>query len=131
MDDVLSGDHSIKAAKTKQFEVIKLLKVGGFPIRKWSSNESSIIDRFPSHLLAIDPVLFTDKLTSLPVLGVSWCPQTDNFCFDIKSSEIKGLITKRTILSTLASIFDPIGWLAPVIITAKILLQSLWFLKVS
>ena len=33
VDDVLSGDHSINEAKAKQLEVIKLLKVGGFPIR--------------------------------------------------------------------------------------------------
>ena len=43
MDDVLSGAHSLEEAKCKQLEIMKLLKVGGFPIRKWSSNEIHIV----------------------------------------------------------------------------------------
>ena len=34
MDEVLSGTHFLEEAKCKQLEIIKLLKVGGFPIRK-------------------------------------------------------------------------------------------------
>ena len=71
MDDVLSGAHSLVEAKTKQVEVIELLKVGGFPIRKWPSNEEKIIDWLRSHLLAVDLLFFTEKLTPLAVLGVS------------------------------------------------------------
>ena len=39
--------------------------------------------------------------------------------------------TKRSVLSRIARIFDPVGWLASIIITAKIITQSLWILKVS
>lgn len=35
-------------------------------------------------------------------------------------------ITKRTMLSQTAQLFDPLGWLAPVIVRAKILFQSTW-----
>ncbi|KMQ83668.1 hypothetical protein RF55_19391, partial [Lasius niger] len=35
------------------------------------------------------------------------------------------------ILSEVASIFDPLGWLAPVVIYAKIFLQELWSLKLG
>ena len=35
-------------------------------------------------------------------------------------------ITERTILSDLQKLFDPLGWIAPVIVTAKILVQRLW-----
>ncbi|XP_050339915.1 uncharacterized protein LOC126766119 [Bactrocera neohumeralis] len=40
---------------------------------------------------------------------------------------INGTLTKRTILSIASSLFDP----APVIVTAKILLQELWLLKIE
>lgn len=40
-------------------------------------------------------------------------------------------ITKRTILSVITQIFDPLGLIGPVIIKAKILLQSLWQLKID
>jgi hypothetical protein len=32
-------------------------------------------------------------------------------------------------LSFVAKLYDPLGWAAPVVITAKILLQELWLLK--
>ncbi|CAH2226403.1 jg22167, partial [Pararge aegeria aegeria] len=35
-------------------------------------------------------------------------------------------ITKRSILSDVARLFDPFGWLAPVIVMAKVLIQKLW-----
>lgn len=35
-------------------------------------------------------------------------------------------ITKRSILSDVARLFDPFGWLSPVVITAKVLIQKLW-----
>ncbi|XP_075162962.1 uncharacterized protein LOC142235587 [Haematobia irritans] len=35
-------------------------------------------------------------------------------------------MTKRKILSMIAKLFDPAGWLAPIIIVAKILMQQLW-----
>ncbi|CAB0029183.1 unnamed protein product [Trichogramma brassicae] len=41
------------------------------------------------------------------------------------------IVTKRGILSDVAKLFDPLGWLAPDIVTAKILLQDLWIEKVD
>ena len=40
-------------------------------------------------------------------------------------------VTKRNILKTVASIFDPVRFLAPFLVTGKIFLQELWRLKVD
>jgi len=37
--------------------------------------------------------------------------------------------TRRSILSFVSKLYDPLGWAAPVIIAAKILLLELWLLK--
>jgi hypothetical protein len=37
--------------------------------------------------------------------------------------------TRCSILSFVAKLYDPLGWAAPIVITAKILLQELWLLK--
>lgn len=39
--------------------------------------------------------------------------------------------TKRTILSTLAQIFDPLGLIGPTLIKAKIIVQELWKLQLD
>lgn len=46
-----------------------------------------------------------------------------------KFEESSQILTKKHISSRVAQIFDPMGWLAPAVITAKIFLQSLWLLK--
>ena len=40
--------------------------------------------------------------------------------------QLKVTITKRDFLSMIAAIFDPLGYLCPVIIKAKIFMQQLW-----
>lgn len=87
------------------------------------------------HELFMEPLLLeTLKATSiedkngLSILGLFWEPEGD--CFRIKinlrSFSDKELVTKRTILSQIARIFDPLGFVAPVTITAKLLMQDVW-----
>ncbi|KAL7871628.1 hypothetical protein SRHO_G00066110 [Serrasalmus rhombeus] len=62
----------------------------------------------------------------LPVeraLGVRWCVQSDAFKFYISIPDRP--LTRRGILSTVSSFYDPLGFLAPVIFTAKKILQGL------
>uniref|UniRef100_A0A915EGZ8 Reverse transcriptase/retrotransposon-derived protein RNase H-like domain-containing protein n=1 Tax=Ditylenchus dipsaci TaxID=166011 RepID=A0A915EGZ8_9BILA len=40
-------------------------------------------------------------------------------------------LTKRQVLHIIASIYDPMGWLAPMLVPAKAFLQQLWAEKVS
>jgi len=40
-------------------------------------------------------------------------------------------VTKRTVLSLTAKLFDPLGWLSPTTVLAKIFIQSTWLLGVD
>ena len=121
----------MKEAKKKQEEIINLLKVGSFPIRKWSSNEAELVKWLPSEMLAVAPLVLFDNSTSLAILGISWRPHNDKFRFEIDVQPLSSVVTKRSILSSIARIFDPMGWLSFIVISVKILLQSLWLLKVG
>jgi len=69
---------------------------------------------------------------TVETLGIYWQPDKDMFLFrinEIESNERK--LTKRIILSQIAKIFDLFGWLAPVIITAKIMMQFLWKMNIG
>lgn len=60
-----------------------------------------------------------NKNESFKTLGPQWNQRTDTFSFSMHPSEFEA-ITKRTALSYLAKIFDPLGWLTLVTITAKL-----------
>lgn len=60
------------------------------------------------------------------MLGLSWNRKNDNFEYVVNLPEPKDLITKRQVLSEVARLYDPISWIAPVIVNAKILIQKLW-----
>ena len=63
-------------------------------------------------------------------LGVKQYVIKDVFSFDIVKVKEED-VTKRKILKTLASIFDPVGFVAPFLVTEKMFLQELWRLKVD
>ena len=70
---------------------------------------------------------------SINILGLRWNPTTDKIMLATKSPPLTSdiLITKREILYHLSKIFDPLGFIAPVVIRGKILIQKLWQSKVT
>jgi len=59
--------------------------------------------------------------------GILWTSEQDTLSLRIGSdwADIKEP-TKRVVLASIARIFDPAGWPAPVMVAAKILLQDIW-----
>ena len=57
------------------------------------------------------------------VLGMCWHVEFDHFQFSVKLPE--RALTRRGVLSSLSSLFDPLGFLSPIILLPKLLLQSL------
>ena len=57
------------------------------------------------------------------VLGVEWCIQSDTFKFKIVVKDRP--LTRRGILSTVSSIYDPLGIVSPVVLSAKKILRDL------
>lgn len=67
--------------------------------------------------------LSKDILPIERALGVLWCIESDSFRFRIKVQDKP--VTRRGILSTVSSIYDPLGFLSPFTLPAKTLLQQL------
>ncbi|XP_059048262.1 uncharacterized protein LOC131843606 [Achroia grisella] len=129
MDDITSGAVSIEAAKQLKEELVTLLQLGKFELRKWSSNCLEILSDIPSEYCQSSK-LFTEPNSehTLKILGIKWDPLCDQFSYSF-SNEFKVEYTKRSILSIIARIFDPLGWICPVVFSAKLLLQEMWRLK--
>lgn len=70
---------------------------------------------------------------TVAVLGLNWCPSEDVLSLRPELLNLKDLpkVTKRAILSITHSLFDPIGFSAPVALFPKLLLQETWSMKLG
>ncbi|XP_029159115.1 uncharacterized protein LOC114931307 [Nylanderia fulva] len=130
VDNVLFGADDIPLLKQTRDQVCTLLGRGRFELRKWSSNSAALLNdiEVDNHGLACDRTLRIDE--HLRILGISWSPSSDMFQFTV--THIPSVSkTKRSILSYVAKLFDPMGWCTPVTIAAKIFMQQLWQLKLD
>ncbi|XP_075163105.1 uncharacterized protein LOC142235730 [Haematobia irritans] len=131
VDDSLVGSHTVKDAVEARDQLIGILKSGGFQLRKWTSNNIDILKDLPlDHLLNKDFLDFGEKSTT-KMLGVRWNAVEDSFYFVTEKLPQKESFTKREVLSAIARLFDPLGWLSPVLVKAKILLQLMWLDKID
>ncbi|XP_011883910.1 PREDICTED: uncharacterized protein LOC105571052 [Vollenhovia emeryi] len=126
VDDICGGAETEEDLQEVAQQVQGLCFAGGFQLAKWHSNSSTLVASVaPKDLSREQP---DESLTR--ILGLSWLPTADTFSFFINLQE-DSPITKRTILSEMARLFDPLGFLSPVLIRAKILLQGLWIEKLG
>ncbi|KAL6417917.1 hypothetical protein ACFW04_011576 [Cataglyphis niger] len=125
VDDILTGAPTIEEAMDLQCQLIGLCTAGGFPLRKWSANDPRLLARIaPEHRTQRDLLSWTPQ-ESHATLGLHWHPNGDCFSFSTRFLTVAAY-TKRSVLSLTARLFDPLGWLAPTVIRAKVMFQSTW-----
>ena len=99
---------------------------GGFRLTKFISNHRSVLESIPEDERSKEVKLLDlnyDDLSIERALGVQWCVESDTFGFRIIVKDKP--LTRRGILSSVYSIYDPLGFAAPFTLTAKKLLQDL------
>jgi hypothetical protein len=93
--------------------------------RKWVCNSPKVLEVIPEKDRASKITINDGENPTTKTLGLAWNSQKDEF--KIPTSEMPRLqITKRNVLKKIATIFDPLGFISPFIVIAKILLQELW-----
>lgn len=128
VDDLLTGANTIQELIMIRDEVNAILSKAGFVLRKWASNEKVILENVSASSSNI--LMNIDEGTNVLTLGLQWNSQKDTFQFNATTTK-QFKTTKRSILSTIARIFDPLGIIAPITVTAKIYMQKLWQLKMN
>ena len=111
MDDLLVSLQSREEAADVKAELISLLAKGGFKLTKWATN----FDEDEVH----------DK--ALTILGLEWNNKTDTLkvCRGLQFKPEK-YWTQRKVLSIVSRVFDPLGFLAPIVIRGRIILKGIW-----
>ncbi|XP_006824657.1 uncharacterized protein LOC102809473 [Saccoglossus kowalevskii] len=125
-------DDGIKSVTTAQ-QAIQLFKEStslcgkeGFKLNNLLSTNKEVLTAIPPEYRAKDIQSFNflnEELSISRTLGVTWCVENDmlRFCIELKDNPL----TRRGIISTVASIFDPLGFISPCLLEAKKILQSL------
>lgn len=126
VDDCLRSVATEDDAVTLVNDLRALCSRGGFTLTKWMSNSRKVLLSIPVEHRASEVKDLDLRHDTLPVertLGVQWDTETDTFTYKMKLQDKP--MTRRGILSIVNSIYDPLGFLAPVILPAKLLLRDL------
>ena len=126
VDDLLCGADSIDKLSQIKTEITEVLGRGGFKLDKWHSNHKDFMDDKTTKNISLDEGAVTSDLG----IKLDQLEDTLLFSFNPKQGNTSS-VTKRIILSIASSLFDPLGLVSPIIITAKIILQELWLLKLA
>jgi hypothetical protein len=127
MDDSIVSVDNVHEGVNLRKELSSMLKEAGFEIRRWCSNKLSVLADVPKEDQADGINFETEELPCVKTLGVKWDAQSDTIGYQYTASSME-VVTKRTLLSKVAKLFDPLQLLAPFVIRAKIILQEAWIL---
>ncbi|XP_059048166.1 uncharacterized protein LOC131843520 [Achroia grisella] len=120
VDDFACGSNTLAEARRLKTELVELLGRGGFVLKKWASNCSSLLD----------DICLEDQTPNNfhGILGLSWDPVQDTLSYPTHEmvSSCPSPLSKRSIMSQTARLYDPCGFISPIVMRAKCFMQTLW-----
>ncbi|XP_057379661.1 uncharacterized protein LOC130701900 [Daphnia carinata] len=125
VDNWLVSFQSVSEALSTAHRLTEALKAGGFPLTQWATSHTAVRSGLPD-MQHREPIIDMD-LDALPIertLGLMWDFRRDAFVLKTPVSPVG--TTKRALLRAVSSIFDPLGFLSPIVFQAKHLLQDVW-----
>ena len=126
VDDMLKSVATPEAAAALVKEMTSLLARGGFKLTKFASTSREVMNTVPEEDRAksfkkMD--LNDNELPQETALGLQWSIEDDSFLYDVDLPERE--LTKRGLLSITASLYDPLGFVGPVVLVPKMTQQEL------
>ena len=141
VDDILTGCKTFKELKNLHTEIKNLYSKLQMHAHKWATNSPGLREIIPEteqagsvNLGEEDMELLCnegDGVPSIKCLGILWHPVGDKMQFLGTNNIDSKNLTMREISSKASKLFDPLGLMTPLILEGKLLLQSLWKLKLD
>ena len=135
VDDVLDSVETPEEAIKVISDLITMLNDAGMKIRKFMSNSKEVLKHLGPEMTAKNVDIEMEGLSTAsqaaPVvksLGIVWIVEEDAFTF-VKPDDVKlkpDHWNKRRCLSVSHQIYDPLGWIAPVQLMAKVFIHLVW-----
>ena len=129
VDDGLTSVSTVDQAQKIIKNSRQLCQRAGFNLHKFTSSNKEVIQSVPPEYRDKDVQAIDLSHDSLPVartLGVEWCPEEDVFKITYTKAVSKdgSSITRRSILSSISSLFDPLGLISPVLLSGRLILRD-------
>ena len=126
MDDLISGAQSLCDAYEMYYRCRSLMEKGGFALLKWASNDNELM----SKIVSTEKNNFKEKCNEYEerkVLGLMWKVTDDSLSFSLGDVVKDALMheeipSKRSVLKVIASVFDPLGVMSPVVVLFKLVM---------
>jgi len=127
VDDCLKSANSVESAIVLAKQVKELLNRRGFHLTKYISSSPELLKHIPKEdrgksLISLQ--LNLEDQSTERALGMLWHVNTDYLGFDVQVMHNRTQ-TKRNVLSTLSTVFDPLGYVSPFILQARRIFQQL------
>jgi hypothetical protein len=125
MDDFLFASDSPSQALDVAQKAVKACADGGFKLSKFVSNNEALSKELRKEMdsaVSSKMNLNLEESHGERVLGIEWSITDDVFVFSSDLKERKA--TRRGILSTISSIYDPLGLISPILLPVKMILQE-------
>lgn len=126
VDDGVASTDTVEKAVQLTHEAREICSKGGLRLHEFVSNSRAVLQSIPSSECAIDVKTKDLTFTDTPLeraLGIRCSIDDDSFRFNNTLKDQSG--TRRGILSTVASIYDPLGLLSPYVLIGKRILQEM------
>lgn len=122
VDNILLNADDTRDGSQKCLQAKELFLKGGMNLREYVSNSSECLKELSEK----------DKLPGVhhKFLGIPWDTSKDSLSLKLPSVS-SSKVTKRSVLSCIASLFDPCRLLSPVVLSAKLFFQDLWEKKLN
>ncbi|XP_065889733.1 uncharacterized protein [Dysidea avara] len=126
VDNILSGCNTEEEILNYYKHSRELMSQANFNLRSCSSNSHQL-----QAVTAREKT--SDPKPTVGLLGLQWNTITDTVSLAPKQlpPTNTSFIIKRDVLQTSSQIYDPLGWVTPVTVRAKILLQQVWQTKLT
>lgn len=126
VDNVVTGAQSTSDALKLYKETKQSFNCLSMNLREWNSNSKQMISQIPDKFRAQDS-------ETVKVLGLLWDIHSDKLRLktNFENKQIDTVQSKREVLKTIASVYDPCGFAVPVLLPAKLFFQKLWKEKIK
>ena len=124
VDDGLCSVNTSDEAIELLSQTRSLCKNGNLHVHKLLSNQTQVLEAFPQEDTNLKPQANIQLLDSTErALGMLWALDSDSFTYKYQPVPAKK-ITRRSVLANVASVYDPMGLISPLILPARVMIQN-------